>query len=101
MQCITSNPHKPAHDAAKSAAPRTLNTIAREIYADWDNVAIHARPYLEAMAAGSMVTRDNIKRSKFYLDSYTSVVRYFLANAASWRGEKARQIKNELKTWIN
>lgn len=101
MQTQVNNPHKSAHDKAKSSAVRNLNTIAREIYDDWVNVNYAAKPYLEAMGMGKHVTRDNIKQQKFYLDSYTSVVRYFLANAASWRGERARAIKNELKTWIN
>lgn len=101
MQTQVNNPHKSAHDTAKSGAVRNLNTISREIYDDWINMSVHAKPYVEAMGMGAHVTRDNIKREKFYLDSYTSVVRYFLANAASWRGERARMIKNELKTWIN
>jgi hypothetical protein len=101
MQTQINNPHKSAEDARKSSAVRSLHTIAREIHDDWINVNYGAKPYLEAMAMGKDVTRDNIKQRKFYLDSYSSVVRYFLANAASWRGDKAKQIKNELKTWIN
>jgi hypothetical protein len=31
------------------------------------------------------------------LDSGVSVVAYFLANAATWRGEHARRIKQELR----
>jgi len=33
----------------------------------------------------------------YYEDSGKSVVLYFLANASTWKGEKARAIKAELK----
>jgi len=36
----------------------------------------------------------------FYLDSADMIVRYFLSNASTWRGEKAREIKKELKEMI-
>jgi len=32
------------------------------------------------------------------MDSGKNVVAYFLSNTSSWRGEKAREIKKELKT---
>jgi len=31
------------------------------------------------------------------MDNARSIVRYFLANAATWKGDKARAIKTELK----
>jgi hypothetical protein len=37
---------------------------------------------------------------KYYCDSADSVVRYFLANAGAWRGDKAREIKAELKAML-
>jgi len=74
---------------------RTLNTIAQEISADWgDKISPHAAPYLEAMSDLQSVS-DN-----FYADSGRSVVAYFLANAQTWRGEKAREIKKELNLMI-
>ena len=73
---------------------RPLFKIAREIEADWGKVNYAAKPYLEAMRELSSV-RDN-----FLYDSGESVVLYFLGNATSWRGEKARQIKAELKTML-
>jgi hypothetical protein len=36
-------------------------------------------------------------RDKYYFDTAESVVRYFLANATTWKGDTARAIKAELK----
>ena len=36
-------------------------------------------------------------QDNYGLDSGRSVVLYFLSNAATWRGDKAREIKKELK----
>jgi hypothetical protein len=72
-------------------SPRPLAVIAKEIRADWDKPFFGAKPYLEAMAEMNLIT------DKFYLDSGKWVVRYFLANAATWRGDTARRVKAELK----
>ena len=71
---------------------RALSAIARDIRADWQPVNYAAKPYLDAMA-----TLDNIN-DKYMFDSGRSIVLYFLANASSWRGDKARAIKSELKS---
>ena len=71
---------------------RSLSAIARDIRADWQPVNYAAKPYLDAMA-----TLDNIN-DKYMFDSGKSIVLYFLANASSWRGDKARAIKSELKS---
>ena len=71
---------------------RSLSAIARDIRADWQPVNYAAKPYLDAMA-----TLDSIN-DKYMFDSGRSVVLYFLANASSWRGDKARAIKSELKS---
>lgn len=73
---------------------RPLFEIAREIRADWKNVNYGAKPYLEAME-----TLDKIS-DKYIQDSGRSVVAYFLANAAAWRGEKAKAVKKELNAMI-
>lgn len=73
---------------------RLIKTIAEEIRADWVHVNYAATPYLAAMFQLNLVT-DN-----FYEDSAPSVIRYFLANAQGWRGEKARAVKAELKEMI-
>lgn len=76
-------------------ANRPLSQIAREIKADWKNVNYAAKPYLDAMAGLNSID-DN-----YYCDSGKSVVLYFLANASSWRGEKAKAVKAELKKLAN
>lgn len=70
---------------------RPISTIARDIRADWKNVWFGAVPYLDAMSE-----LDSIKDNYMH-DSAESVVAYFLANAKTWRGQKAREIKSELK----
>ena len=74
--------------------PRSIATIAGEIRQDWKNPYFGAKPYLEAMETLHRV-EDN-----YYYDSGRSVVLYFLANAQSWRGEKAKAIKAELKALL-
>lgn len=72
--------------------PRSLSQIAKDIQADWGlKVNYAAKPYLEAMRSLDKIT-DN-----FYEDSGVSVVLYFLSNASTWRGAKAKEIKAELK----
>lgn len=73
---------------------RTLSTIAREIAQDWRKPYFGAVPYLQAMS-----TLDDINQQYGY-DSAESVVRYFLSNANTWRGEHARRIKAELKDML-
>jgi hypothetical protein len=73
---------------------RPLYTIAREIRANWSTVHYTAKPYLEAMA-----TLNNIGDT-YIFESARSIVAYFLSNASSWRGDKARAIKTELKNML-
>lgn len=73
---------------------RPINTIAKDISADWNKVYFGAVPYLDAMHSLNSID-DN-----YYYDSGKSVVRYFLANASTWRGDKAREIKAELKAML-
>lgn len=75
-------------------AYRPLHEIAREIKADWKKVFYGAVPYLDAMATLNSID-DN-----YYFDSADSIVRYFLANASTWRGETAKRIKAELKAML-
>ena len=71
--------------------PRPLSQIAVEIKKEWPNIPPHAEAYREPMSYLRSVEED------FGLDSGRSVVLYFLSNAGTWRGEKARAIKSELK----
>lgn len=73
---------------------RPLYVIARDIKADWKNVHFGAKPYLDAM-----MTLDSVD-DNYYFDSGKSIVIYFLSNANTWRGAKAREIKAELKKMI-
>ena len=73
---------------------RTLDVIARDISRDWTKPYFGAVPYLDAMRSLQSIT------DKYYYDSAESVVRYFLANATSWKGDSARSIKAELKTLL-
>jgi len=76
-------------------AERPLYVIANEIRRDWKRPYFGAVPYLEALEELSSI------RQNYGLDSGESVVRYFLANAATWRGETARRIKSELNSLLS
>ncbi len=78
----------------KSAGPRPLSIIAREIVADWKKVYFGAVPYLRAMGEMGDISEP------YYQDSGPSVVRYFLSNATTWRGSTARRVKLELKAML-
>jgi hypothetical protein len=73
----------------------SLSAIAAHIDDEWSGqgkgVNFAARPYLDAMRTLNSI-HDN-----YYADSGNSVVAYFLSNATSFRGEKAKAIKAELK----
>jgi len=70
---------------------KTLSQLARLIQQDWKKVNYAAVPYLDAMH--QLATVDDA----YYEDSGRSIVRYFLGNAGTWRGEVAKAIKAELK----
>lgn len=79
----------------RSAQPRTLRAIAGEIKRDWgEKTYFGAVPYIKAMRGLETVT------DRYGMDDGKSIVRYFLANATSWRGETARRVKAELKEMI-
>ena len=73
---------------------RLLTDIALEIQSEWSNVSPYAEPYLEAMMYLGSID------DKFGLDEGRSIVAYFLGNAKGWRGDKAREIKEELKSLL-
>lgn len=74
--------------------PRPLYEIAADIYKYWPKVNYAAKPYLEAMSELTSI------EDRYYQDSADMVVRYFLGNAGSWRGEHARRIKAELRSLL-
>lgn len=73
----------------------TIAGIARIAFRDWhrtkNGVYFGARPYLQAMHSMSAIT------DAYGLDDGVSIVRYFLANASTWRGPVAKAVKAELK----
>ena len=73
---------------------QSISTIAREISREWKNVNYAAKPYLDTMISLDKIT------DKYYSDSASSVVAYFLSNAGAWRGPKAKEIKLELNRMI-
>lgn len=75
-------------------ASRPLYEIAREIRQDWRPVNYAAKPYLDAMTSLRSI------RDDYGMDSGTSIVAYFLANASTWRGEVAKRVKAELKALL-
>lgn len=74
--------------------PANLSEIAQIIEQDWTNVYFGAVPYLQAMKTMQSI-EDN-----YFCDSATSIVRYFLSNAATWRGETARATKAKLNEML-
>lgn len=78
----------------KTARVRPLHEIAREIRGDWKKVNYAAKPYLEAMEELDSINDD------YYQDSASSIVRYFLVNARSWRGPVAKAVKAELNKML-
>jgi len=74
---------------------RSIHQIAREIRSDWKKVNFAAEPYLRAMSALSTV------QDTYGADDARGIVLYFLANAATYRGENAKRLKLELKQVCN
>ena len=73
---------------------RPLYEIAREIRKDWKKIYFGAVPYLDAMGDLGNVS------DSYGFDDGKSIVRYFLANAPTWKGDTAKRIKIELKSLI-
>jgi hypothetical protein len=73
---------------------RSLSVIAAEIRKDWKPVSNYASPYLSAMSCLDKIT------DSYGCDSAKMVVLYFLNNASTWKGEKAREIKKELNSMV-
>lgn len=75
---------------------RTFRRIALDIKSTWLNVYFGAVPYLEAMLELDTTDPD-------YTYCYITagdIVRYFLANAKTFRGADAKRLKEELKSML-
>jgi hypothetical protein len=78
---------------------RTISEIAAEISKDWkatakNGIYFGAKPYLEAMFSLTDA------KSNYGMDSAKSIVLYFLSNATTYRGAKAKELKAELKKLV-
>lgn len=69
----------------------TLSEIASIIRRDWKPVWFGAGVYLSAMSDLEGMG------DRYGCDSAKEIVLYFLANANTWKGETAREVKKELK----
>lgn len=82
----------------KQKKTRPISEIALEIQADWSKkksgVSPFAKPYLTAMLRLTNVS------DRYLFDDGRTIISYFLSNAGSWRGDKAKQIKAELRELI-
>jgi len=70
---------------------RSIRAIALDICKEWTKINFAAKPYLDAMLQLNSIN------DRYYDDSAKSVVLYFLSNASSFRGERAKVLKAELK----
>lgn len=75
---------------------RTFQQIAKDIKSTWLNVYFGAVPYLEAML--TLDTTD--PNASYYYNKAEDIVRYFLANAQTFRGADAKRLKEELKNLV-
>ena len=80
------------HSNMKIDTPkRSLREIARDIRKAWPKPHFAAKAYLEALR--ELDSADEM----FYHDTGRSIIRGFLANAQTFRGPEARQLKEELQ----
>jgi hypothetical protein len=74
---------------------RPICQIAAEIRADWGaKVNFAAKPYLYAMLSLHNVT------DTYGCESAKTQILYFLSNAGTYRGDKAKVLKAELKKMV-
>ena len=74
---------------------RPISCIAYDIRKEWGiKTNFAAKPYLSAMLGLNSLS------DSYGFDSAKSVVLYFLGNASGFRGEKAKQLKAELKAHL-
>jgi hypothetical protein len=71
-----------------------LYEIAILISKDWKKVNYGAKPYLDAMGVLNNIS------DRYGFDDAKSVVRYFLANASTWKGDTAKVVKAHLKSLV-
>lgn len=75
--------------------PDDISMIAYIVRSDWKNVHIGADPYLEAMESINSIN------DYYFEESAATIVKYFLANAQTWRGPVAKAVKAKLNALLN
>lgn len=83
-----------------NAMTRPLYTIANEIRKDWKSTAKTGKIPEEALAYLNPMSTLNTIDDNYIMDTGRSIVAYFLNNASTWKGEKAREIKKELNVML-
>ena len=73
---------------------RQVNTIANELLSIWNKPYFCAIPYLNAML--NLHTINDM----YMYDDGKSIVRYFLSNASTFKGDDAKRLKLELKSLL-
>lgn len=73
---------------------RPISAVAQEILRDWQKPHPFAKPYLDAMLTLRLPT------DRYLAEDGHSIVVYFLANASTYRGDRARLLKAELRAII-
>lgn len=78
---------------------RPLYEIAKEIRKDWGaKTSEHAKPYIREMAQFDKITDKGFSGDS--ADDADGIVKYFLNNASTWRGDVAKRVKAELKAML-
>lgn len=75
---------------------RTFQRIAKDIKSTWLSVYFGAVPYLEALL--TLDTSD--PNAMYFYNTAGDIVRYFLANAQSFKGADAKRLKAELESML-
>lgn len=74
---------------------RPIFQIAKDIKTEWGSkIYFGAVPYLEAM---QFIANKN---DKYGCDNVESILTYFLSNSSTFRGERAIELKEEIKNII-
>lgn len=73
---------------------RPLNEVIQDIKKHWKKPYFGAVPYLEALSKCQKIT------DTYMFEDAASLVNYLLANMQTFRGEKAKELKNELKEML-
>lgn len=80
--------------SSRKTAARPIYEIADEIRRDWKDVNFAARPYLDAMRYLSD------PKDMYGAEQGRWIVAYFLENSKQWKGDKAKEIKAELRAMV-